>query len=213
MRPENALKLSMIVIVVLSILLFMEKCSGSPDPNCNVFETHDTLYVHDTVEVSKEFKFKPSLFTEVLPDSNFIDSLPSNDSIFCEELITDHYTKREYLDTIKSDSGYVVIDSFVSENRLDSVKGKYHVTIPFIKTEIINTTTVTPCIRKNQWCLTADLGTNFRAFSAEPEFFVIDKKNIIYGASAQFVFEPGQPIDVYYKAKIGFKFHFPSRKN
>lgn len=171
--------------VLLLILLLMSKCSGKGGIQRGLITYADTVKITDTIRVTKEFKvYVPTIVKVTEPPQTLIDTVPYYDSTYCKQLAIDHYSEKEYLDTLKTEQGdslELIIWARIKANKIDSIKPTVNVKIPFVKT------IVTP-IPKTPWkfYVGGSAGTNGLGFVGGPQIMLTDRKFMMYTAQVDF---------------------------
>jgi hypothetical protein len=204
---------ALVTTVIIIIMSRFIGCGGPASPygwggytkTVTVQQTLDTVKAHISIPT-----FKPKVVYVKVPDESQVDSFPYVDSNYCKQLVAEFITQRTYLDTVKTkhgDSLQLVLKSFVSSNKLDSVKADIDIKIPFVKTE---TTTIIEPIPKTPWkfYICGNIGTNGLGFVGGPEMALTDRNHFIYKAGVDFS-TFSTPV---YRIGFGYKISFPKKK-
>lgn len=187
-----------VISTAIIIILMLTRGCGSKGGQV-IYNGADTVKIIDTIEVVKEVPvFVPKLVVKTLPGERFIDSIPYADSNYCKGLAVEHFAKKEYIDTIRYDSGEVYIREWISQNNIDSISMGYNVKIPYIQTII------QPVKNRVKVYIKGNIGTNGLGFFGGPEIAITDKGNFMYSAGVDFN-TVGGPI---YRVGVGWKIHF-----
>ncbi len=191
------------ISILLNIILFnLKSCSGKSEIEGYSLDTL-TYKVQGVIYIEKEITvYKPTIVRVQEPPKELIDSV-SKDSAACKELAIEHYSKKEYRDTVGNDSIKLDLTMYVSQNNVDSVKPKIILNIPYEKTifQVIKTPIPkTPY----KFYIGASIGGNQNGFLAGPELTLTDRNRMMYQVGVDFnTFGP--PI---YRIGVGVRLSF-----
>lgn len=172
-----------ISIVLNIILLNLKSCSGGQKIAGYSIDT--LVYkVKGAIVLTKEIPvYQPKIIRITEPPKEVIDTLPVTDSSFCKELAIDHYSQKEYRDTVGNDSIKLDLTMYVSQNNVDSVKPKVILNIPYVQTvyQVIKTP-----IPKNPWkvYVGAGIGGSESGFIGGAQILVTDPNRFYYSVGA-----------------------------
>lgn len=172
------------ISIVLNIILFNLKSCGGISPQVTYKTDTVTTVIHDTIEKVVEIpNYVPQIIRITEPPKEVIDTLPVTDSSFCKELAIDHYSQKEYRDTVGNDSVKLDLTMYVSQNNVDSVKPRVILNIPYIKTEVQVIKTPVP---KNPWkiYIGAGIGGSQSGFIGGGQILVTDPNRFYYSVGA-----------------------------
>jgi hypothetical protein len=167
----------LLLIAALTVVVLMQRaCNGGVITKPIVKVKIDTVYDVKTKEVPT---YIPKYRT--LPAEH--DTVRIQGVVDTNTIINDHYTKLEYVDTIKLDSvGYVRVKDILYKNKIESRNVTYNYRVPIITKQI---TTIIPPNSKTQ--VYVGIGAQFNKanfiHSAGVNLMLKTKKDKMYGLS------------------------------
>lgn len=167
----------LILIAVLTVVVLLQRaCNGGVITKPIVTIKIDTVYNEKTTEIPT---YIPKYRT--LPAEHDTVRIPA--VIDTNSIINDHYTKLEYIDTIKLDSvGFVRVKDVLYKNKIESRDVIYNYRIPTITKQI---TTIIPPNSKTQVYVGLDAQFNKANIlhSVGIDLLLKTKKDKMYGVN------------------------------
>jgi hypothetical protein len=200
------IKLSEILIIILIVIIFLQRCGGGHIPSTGIKIIRDTTWI----EKSNTINSKPQLIktepyavpidrwnTEYLPDTSYKILIKQY-----EELVRQLLAKNVFSDSIKIDSiGHIYITDTVSRNLLTGRSTHYNLKYPVIKETII-----IPEKKRIQVYIggAVQAGQNRGADGVNAGLLLKTKRDQIYGVYGGFNLDKSFQVGVqmYWKIKI-----------
>jgi hypothetical protein len=175
--------MGVIIIGLVVIILFQKSCNKCP---ATIVSTKtDTIWrqspadiIIDSIPYPVEVRVSGKPYAITIRDTIFVKAPPA--SFDTAEIAADYFKQRMYLDTLRKDSSYVVVDETVYQNKLFERTLAFHLAYP----EIRSTSIIMP---KNKVFAGIDLGgSNLPWINGGISFALLTKSDNLYSIRGGF---------------------------